>query len=235
MVESLFSYSKGCSFIHKTNPALKLILYTILSISIFSQGFIDREFSVWIKTVVLFSAAAVFLLLAGTPLSRIKNVRFVLVLGFFVTAFRVIQLDITEGKLTAGFDFSQAAEGLLYTARFFTASLLALVFFETTSPLELQESLEFFQNGAAKILPPIKKIPFALYLSLAISFIPEVFSSWQNIKLASHARNPAWKKKKNPISNVRIFFLEFSALLSIMIERAVQKRKALLNRMQYGR
>lgn len=234
MVASLFSYRKSDSCIHRINPSLKCIMYMVLSISTFSQSLSQDALYSWIKTALIFSAACVFAVLARTSFSRLKSLRFVLFLGFFVTAFRVFQLDFTGGKLTAGFDFTQAEEGLLYTARFFTASLLALVFFETTSPLELQESLEYVQNSAAKIIPPLKKISPAMYLSLAISFIPQIFLSWQSIKLASQARNPSRKEKRHVIKSVRIFFLEFSALLSIMIESSVQKRRALLNRMHNG-
>ncbi len=234
MVESLFSYRKAQSCIHTLHPICKFSIYIIFSIGVFSQSFSQDNYFLWIKTALIFLLAICFVLLAKTPFSHIKSLRFVLFLGFFVTVFRIIRFEIVEGVLGLGFDFLQINEGLLYTARFFTASLLALVFFETTSPLELQESLEHVQSIVAKLIPPLKKVPLALYVSLSISFIPEIFSAWHIIKRSSRARNPLWRKKKNIIKNVSIFFTEFSALLLIMIERAVQKRKALLNRMQQG-
>ena len=234
MVVSLFSYRKGNSFVHTMNPLVKFIFFIVLSVSIFSPVFSSPVFAV-LQTAFFFTAAVCIFAASKTPSSRLKSLRFVLFLGFFVTLFKIIQFDLIQGRFIFGFDLSHAADGLLYTARFFTASLFALVFFETTSPLQLQESLELVQNTIAKIIPPVKKVSFALYLSLAISFIPEVFSSWQKIKLASRARNPQWRGKKKILKSINVFFLEFSALLSIMIERAVYKRRALINRMQYGR
>lgn len=234
MVASLFSYRKGDSFLHRMNPLVKFILFIFLSISVFSFYF-SSPVCVIIQTSLFFAAAVIAFVSSQTPFSRLMGLRFVLLLGFFVIVFKVLQFEIIEGSFIFGLDFSQIYDGLLYTARFFTASLFALVFFETTSPLQLQDSLEVIQNAIAKVIPPVKKISFALYLALAISFIPEVFSSWQKVKLASRARNPQWKQNKKLIKSINVFFLEFSALLSIMIERAVHKRRALINRMQYGR
>lgn len=38
----------------------------------------------------------------------------------------------------------------------FITSLAAQVIFETTSPLQIQNSLELIQNGISKLIPPIK-------------------------------------------------------------------------------
>lgn len=236
MVESLFSYRKGSSAVHMCSPLIKLFLLLFFSISIFSQYLFDSELFLWSKTAFFFLGAIGSVFYAGIPISRIKNLRIVILLGFFVTLFKIIQIEVVNGNFNVGFDIAQISDGLLYTARFFTASLFALVFFETTSPLEIQESLEIVQDSIAKIIPPLKKVSLALYVSLAISFIPEIFSVWKNIRLASRARTTMHAgRKKSFVKAITIFAVEFSALLSIMIGRAVQKRKALLNRMQYGR
>ncbi len=235
MVESLFSYRKGFTVLHKINPSLKFACFVFSSILLFSQKLYSDGSAVWIKTVVLFAFVSAAAFAARTSFSSLKSLRVVLLLGLCVTLFRMIQAEYVDSRWVLSLDYHEMKEGLLYTARFLTASLAALVFFETTSPLELQESLDAIQNQCSKLLPILRKFSLSLYLILAVSFIPEVFSVWNGVKLASRARNPMSTRKQKKIAlSISIFFLELSALLSIMIQKAVEKRKALLNRMHHG-
>lgn len=231
MVASLFSYRQGNSLVHRINPAIKLLVLIVLSVLIFLQKYTAFDPYTWMRAVIFLIISFCFFIVARTPLAHLKKLRFVFILGLFITVFRIVQFDIEGSEIIFGLEFIQSLEGLLYTLRFFTASLLALVFFETTSTIALQDSLQLIQDTGAKLFPVLNKTSISLYLSLSISFIPQVFSSWQKIKKASRARNPVCcKKNTGLIRIIAVFYLEMSSLLSIMIANAVNKRKAVLNR-----
>ena len=121
------------------------------------------------------------------------------------------------GILVTLFNLSKAGliYGALYTARFLLAALLAQIVFETTSPLEIKEA-----------------VPIAA-LSLAINFIPEIFSEWNKIHLAARARSAKSGRGFFYSCARAVFFtplLELEALFSNMLDRAEKKRRALLNR-----
>lgn len=97
----------------------------------------------------------------------------------------------------------------------------------TTSSLQMKSALEDAQNFIAKIFPPIKKINPALIIFLAISFIPQIFQTWEKIKLAARARSCGKNKYRNFLRNT---FLQFEALFSCLLFYAETKRKVLLNR-----
>ena len=107
-----------------------------------------------------------------------------------------------------------AAYALLYTARFFVSALAAQCVFETTTMLQMQEAL---------------RLP--LVVTLAINFIPQIFSEWQKIKLAARSRTSA-RRRKSLLGAVSIALFEMQALLFVMLEKAETKRKALENRRQ---
>lgn len=228
MAVTLFAYRRGNTLLHRFPALLKLVLLMALCIYAFKGGFlgsIDKILSgsVIIQTVLSLIFSVTLFVLAGANFSSLKQLRSVLVLGFFMTVFSM--MSFADGKI--GIDKDGLASGVLWTIRFFLSTLAAVSVFETTSSLQIKEALECIENGISKVIPPFKKLQSALVISLAINFIPKVFATWNRVLLAGKARSP---KKKGLILEIQIFFAEFKALFSCLLNQAETTRKAILNR-----
>ena len=160
-----------------------------------------------LRCALSFAASASLFFLSGANWKGLLKLRFVLYIGLMVFALKII------GSTAASWAGS-AAYALLYTARFFVSALAAQCVFETTTMLQMQEAL---------------RLP--LVVTLAINFIPQIFSEWQKIKLAARARTSA-RRRKSLLGAASIALFEMQALLFVMLEKAETKRKALENRRQ---
>jgi energy-coupling factor transporter transmembrane protein EcfT len=118
-------------------------------------------------------------------------------------------------------------EGFLYCSRFALISFFAEIIFETTSSLEIRICLEQIENAFSFIIPPLKKIRLSLIISLAITFIPQVFEKWNQVHLAVKARCPQKRKLHQSVS---ILMTELTALISCLMRAAETKRLSILNR-----
>lgn len=166
---------------------------------------------------------------SGLPLKRLRNLKYVLVIGLFVTILQCINFNtIPSASTMFSFSFVGIRAGILYTIRLGTVSLLALITFETTTRLQIQDSFETLESLLQKIFPPFRKIPFALAISVTIGFIPEIFATWNKIQKASAARIPC--KKLSVVRRIEIFLAQISALFSCMLSKAEQTRRALVAR-----
>ena len=201
MNKGLFSYNNKKSPLHKI-PALIKILFTC--------GFCFFVFSKFSITKILISGiVALFLwLLSKSGFQAFIKLKLVLILGLVFTIFKGLSLK------SPFFDFQLAKEGLIYGYNFFITTFVALILFETTTMLEIQ-------NDFMKI-PVLNKTKFPIVLAITISFFPEIFTTWEEVSLAAKSR-----KNKNLVS-------QFSALISCMIQKADIKRKALLSRKIFG-
>lgn len=201
MNKGLFSYNNKKSPLHKI-PALIKILFTC--------GFCFFVFSKFSITKILISGiVALFLwLLSKSGFQAFIKLKLVLILGLVFTIFKGLSLK------SPFFDFQLAKEGLIYGYNFFITTFVALILFETTTMLEIQ-------NDFMKI-PVLNKTKFPMVLAITISFFPEIFTTWEEVSLAAKSR-----KNKNLVS-------QFSALISCMIQKADIKRKALLSRKIFG-
>lgn len=199
--KGLFSYNNKKSPLHKI-PALIKILFTC--------GFCFFVFSKFSITKILISGImALFLwLLSKSGFQAFIKLKLVLILGLVFTIFKGLSLK------SPFFDFQLAKEGLTYGYNFFITTFVALILFETTTMLEIQ-------NDFMKI-PVLNKTKFPMVLAITISFFPEIFTTWEEVSLAAKSR-----KNKNLVS-------QFSALISCMIQKADIKRKALLSRKIFG-
>jgi len=199
--KGLFSYNNKKSPLHKI-PALIKILFTC--------GFCFFVFSKFSITKILISGiVALFLwLLSKSGFQAFIKLKLVLILGLVFTIFKGLSLK------SPFFDFQLAKEGLIYGYNFFITTFVALILFETTTMLEIQ-------NDFMKI-PVLNKTKFPMVLAITISFFPEIFTTWEEVSLAAKSR-----KNKNLVS-------QFSALISCMIQKADIKRKALLSRKIFG-
>ncbi|NLC93270.1 MAG: hypothetical protein GX677_07410 [Treponema sp.] len=243
---NLFSYRKEKSILHSIKPGLKLVFLFILCFVTFwgkSTQTVEYIISipVIIRTSVCLFLTLLLFILSGFHLDSLKKTRFVFVIGFLLTIFRMITFS-TESSVNDKFvisftncffsiDLNGLASGILYTIRFFITVLAAEVIFETTSILEIKSSIENAQDVVSVIFPPLKKWNPALILTLAINFIPEVFSSWNKVHYAAMARMEN-TKRKNLAEIIFIYIQQLQTLLSCLFAHAENTRKALMNRSQ---
>jgi biotin transport system permease protein len=157
-----------------------------------------------IRTVLCLAVTITLFIMSGCSRTSFKPVKFVLIIGALMILFRVFNQPIKDAL----------AAGLLYTLRFLITAIAAQIIFETTSPLEIKESLG-------------KSSP-ALAVALSINFIPQVFATWNRVHTAAIARTP--KHKKGLIRSIHIVYCEIQAFFSCLLYQAEIKRKALLNR-----
>ena len=200
---ALFSYRRGTSPLHKAPSLLKMIFLFALNFFVFWES--PRTAA--LRCALSFAASASLFFLSGANWKGLLKLRFVFYVGLMVFALKIIG---TPAAAWAG----SAAYALLYTARFFVSALAAQCVFETTTMLQMQEAL---------------RLP--LVVTLAINFIPQIFSEWQKIKLAARSRTSA-RRRKSIFGAASIALFEMQALLFVMLEKAETKRKALENRRQ---
>ncbi len=200
---ALFSYRRGGSPLHKAPALLKMIFLFAINFFVFWES--PRTAA--LRCALSFAASASLFFLSGANWKGLLKLRFVFYVGLMVFAIKIIGTPIAAWT-------DSAAYALLYTARFFVSALAAQCVFETTTMLQMQEAL---------------RLP--LVVTLAINFIPQIFSEWQKIKLAARSRTSA-RRRKSIFGAASIALFEMQALLFVMLEKAETKRKALENRRQ---
>ena len=225
MAIKLFAYKKANTLLHKMPALLKLIFLFSICIYAFSSGILNTMEEVFCKTEIIklsicFFCVILLFILARFPWKSLKNLKFVFVLGAFLTIFKMLHFPLY-------FDKNALVSGLHYTFCFFISALSAQLIFESTSSLQIKDALEKLQNLIALIFPPIKKLNPALIISLAINFIPMVFANWNKVNLAYRARK---NKKSGIIEAINNAFLQISAFFSCLLHQAETTRMALLNR-----
>ncbi|MBO7637702.1 MAG: energy-coupling factor transporter transmembrane protein EcfT [Treponema sp.] len=192
MEVSLFSYRRGNSPMHRINAGVKLVFLIAFSFFVFYNDS-------WIFLTVCLCLSWICFFLAGANWRGLLSLRFVFVIGLFLTLFKMTD------SVRLGLEY-----GLVYTSRFFISAFMAQTVFETTTILEIKDSLH---------LPNV--------IALAINFIPQIFHEWKKIRLASRARRP---KTKNIVRNISAFLFELQALFLTMLSKAENVRRALENR-----
>ncbi len=212
MEVALFSYRRGDSILHRVNAGVKIILLTVFCLTVF-WGAAPQTVSealtrpLIIRTSVCLALSVVCFILAGANWKGLAKLKFVLFPGLLVIAVKIPAWS--DNKFY--FSTDGLAYGIVYTLRFFITSFMAQTVFETTSSVQIKEALH---------LP--------LVITLAINFIPEIFSAWSQIKNAARARNG--NKKKGFVRRIQIAYFELETLFSILLKKAEETRKAVLNR-----
>ena len=214
MATSLFSYNTQKTILHKISPLAKVIFTCVFCFFIFGDFFLLSN----PKAKILISGIVAFILwlLSKSGLNAFIKLKVVLILGLVFTVFKGFSLEAPFF-----FDFQLAKDGLLYSYNFFLSTFVALLLFETTTQLEIQNDLQK--------IPLINKTPLPIILAITISFFPEIFSTWEEVSLAAKARQKP-ETKKSIKKTVKNLVAQLSALLSCMIQKAEIKRKALLSR-----
>lgn len=232
MAIKLFSYRKGNSVLHKMPALVKILFMMVFCVTCFLGGQMETtdeilKISTLIQLLYCICICILLFILGKGSFITVIQMRWVLWFGLLVTVFRLFPDDFETIK---NYDLykpilkSGLFAGGLYTLRFFFASFACQIIFETTSSLEIRESFESVHLVAEKIFPFMKKFNLAFVISLAVTFIPEVFETWNKVRLATKARQG---KKRRFFGTL---LSEMTALLSVLLGLAETKRKAILNR-----
>lgn len=221
---AIFSYRNENSIIHKIPCGIKIILMLFVTLRTFSnsplwfknENFI--QYIPWLRTFFYFLVTAVFFFLAKTPFKSLIRLRFLLLIAILFSSVSIISKN-----------YSALLSDLLYTFRFFVTALFSLIVFETTSKLEIMDTLCGVENKICKIIPSFKKLNSAMLISITITFIPEIFSEWNKIRTAATARSKLNKKGK-PKFSINSVNAQITALFLNMLQYAEEVRRAVTNR-----
>lgn len=220
MAVELFAYKNRSSILHKIPALLKLAVTLVFCIFCFNVPEAQA-----INLFFYLAVCAVLFFLGKCNFRTLRSLCFVIFLGAFVTVLRMFSfIPHFEFKIEEFFS------GLIYSAKLFLSALICQIIFETTSSSKIQQALETLEDCVSKIIPPVKKLHFALLISLTINFIPMVFETWNKIELSCKARTP---KKRSITMTMTIMFVQLSALFSCLLFKAETKRKAIINRGNY--
>lgn len=221
---ALFSYRNENSAVHKIPCGVKIILMLFITLRTFSNStlwFTNETFSryiPWLRASFYFIVAVIFFFLAKTPLKSLLRLKFLLWIALLFSSVSVLSKN-----------YSALFSDLLYTFRFFVTALFSLVVFETTSRLQIMETLCSLENKICRIIPSFKKLNFAMLISITITFIPAIFSEWSKISTAAAARSNLSKKGKIKFS-VSSASAQITALFLNMLQYAEEVRRAVTNR-----
>lgn len=221
---AIFSYRNENSAVHRIPCGIKLILMLFVTLRTFSNstfGFSGETFSrfiPWIRTSFYFLAAIIFFFLAKTPFKSLLRLKFLLWIAILFSSVSILSKN-----------YSALFSDLLYTFRFFVTALFSLVVFETTSRLQIMETLCGLENKICRIIPPFKKLNFAMLISITITFIPAIFSEWNKICTAAAARSKISRKGKIKFS-ISSASAQITALFLNMLQYAEVVRRAVTNR-----
>ncbi len=221
---AIFSYRNENSIIHKIPCGIKIVLMLFVTLRTFTNStfcFKNEDFVQfipWIRTFFYFLFTAVFFFLAKTPFKSLIRLRFLLWIAILFSSVSVLSQN-----------YSALFSDLLYTFRFFVTALFSLIVFETTSKLEIMDTLCDIENRICKIIPSFKKFNCAMLLSITITFIPEIFSEWNKIRTAATARSKLNKKGK-PNFSIKSANAQIIALFLNMLQYAEEVRRAVINR-----
>jgi energy-coupling factor transporter transmembrane protein EcfT len=95
--------------------------------------------------------------------------------------------------------------------------------------MEILESMESILRFLTKKIPLLKGWNFPLLIVLAINFIPQIFFVWEQVGLAVKARTFR-KNRYNFILKLKILIAQFSGVISCMLHRSDEIRKAIVSR-----
>ncbi|MCF0241622.1 MAG: energy-coupling factor transporter transmembrane protein EcfT [Treponema sp.] len=232
MALRLFNYRKENTILHKIPAIVKILFMTVFCITVFigSNGQ-DKYHKVLNFQFLYCICVDILLMILGKgKLSDVLQMRWILWFGLFVTIFRLIPNDISIFKsyeLYKPIMVDALKNGLIYTARFFFSTFACQMIFITTSGIEIRESFENVHKVICRFFPFMEKFNLAFIISLAITFIPEIFQFWEEVSKASKNRIGS---KKGLVTFFRCLYQKISAVINIILTKAEIIEKAILNR-----
>ena len=221
----LFRYTTGQSRLHKLPAALKLITLPCAAF-------------LCMKLPVTGLAAGILLLAISTrcagwrfseQINDIKPAAWYIIFMLSIMLVRIAAAILQTGSLP---DITELniAEYLRITLRLILLIQVSALLFHTTSTIAIKESLAVAEQALRNKLLQHRmfagRIPAqpraAVYIALFISFIPEVFETWQQIERAWNAR--AGKNNGDKIKTLCF------AVITLSMEKAARKARALTAR-----
>lgn len=214
-----FRFSRGNFPARRFHPLSKLI--ALLALSLAST----QAQAPWLPALAV--AAGLALAAAGAfrpGLARglrvlARDARFLIPLGLFIVAFRVV--DPWGPRLL---EASELLPALLYVARLAMIFAFAEAYFRSTSAGELSAAT----TGLARRLFRRDDLDPGLYLSLAVNFIPRCFDAWERAREAALARGYGGRHGRRPRFRASLALLE--SFIAGSIRSALSTAEALETR-----
>ncbi len=207
-------FQNGDTFFHKLDGSIKLLLLIFWSVIVFS--FMDYR-------VFLFLIVVGFIMLSSAKI-YFKDIRFILLFITGFTLFNSLFLAIITpqygSELTGSYNtfFSVGIYNLTYETLFFVVTLslkyfsllpVSLLFVFTTNPSDFASSLNKVKVNY--------KISFAV--SLALRYIPDVMSEYNQIKNALTLKGIDFEGEKNKFKKLGMYKLILVPLVRSSIDK----------------
>ena len=206
-MDSLFSYSKGKSFIHRTPAWLKLLILIAVPVTVSLT-----------PLYVCLGLMALFVLLAlasGMGFTRfLRDLR-----PIAVYCLMIVTIDVLSYVF---FDRSRAVvtqNSLSLILRLLCAMEATSVFFRTTGSYEITSTLQSIERA---VTFGHSRLVVSGMLSLFLSFLPQIFRTWSEIDCAYRARGG----RRGPAKTVTLL----PVLITISMKKASTTYMALLDR-----
>ena len=206
-MDSLFSYSKGISFVHMTPAWLKLLVLLAVPVTVSVT-----PLYVCLSLMALFALLAI---VSGMGFARfLRDLRPIAVYCVMIVAIDVLSYVF--------FDRSKAVvtqNSLNLILRLLCAMEAASVFFRTTGTYEITSTLQAVERA---VTFGHSRLVVSGMLSLFLSFLPQIFRTWSEIDCAYRARGG-----KRGLSKVARLL---PVLITISLKKASVTYMALLDR-----
>lgn len=206
-MQSLFSYTKGNSMIHRAPAGLKLLLLLAIPITLYLTPIqVCLAFIPALFIVALVSGIQVRLFL--------RDLRPIVIYSIMILTIDVLSYVISSknGNIIT-------KTSLFMILRLLCAIEAVSIFFRTTSIYETTDCLQRIESvltfGKSKLI-------VSSMLSLFLSFLPQIFATWKDLELAYAARGG----RKGPAKIITLL----PRLISSSIKKADTTFLALLNR-----
>lgn len=215
--ESLFSYKYKNSLIHKLPSAMKLLSMIAISVLAFLGG---TEIRIFISLIICVS----FFLARISITVLLHSLKILILYGLIMFLFRFTGFTTNRALL-----LNHIFDSLIYLWQLSLVLFSGTIFFETTSSLEIRNTLQFIQEKCYTIFGNPKFLPdIAFLLSLTITFIPRIFEVWSNLDRSWNARGGnlhSWFKKSwLKLTIVIPLLIEHLLSLASETERAIRNR-----------
>ena len=209
-MQSLFSYTKGNSIIHRAPAGLKLLLLLAIPITLY-------------LTPIQVCLTVIPVLFIVALISRIQVKLFLRDLRpIVIYSIMILAIDVLSYVISSKNGNIITKTSLFMILRLLCAIEAVSIFFRTTSIYETTDCLQRIEGvltfGKSKLI-------VSSMLSLFLSFLPQIFATWRDLELAYRARGG----KKGPAKIITLL----PRLISSSIKKADTTFLALLNRSQY--
>ena len=206
-MQSLFSYTKGNSIIHRTPAWLKILLLLAIPITLYLTPI--QVCIVFIP--LLFIVALIAKIGLG---SFLKDLRPIIIYSLMILAIDVLSYFISSKNGSIITKIS-----LYMILRLLCAIEAVSIFFRTTGIYEITDCLQRIESA---LTFGRSKLVVSGMLSLFLSFLPQIFATWKDLELAYAARGGR--------KGVAKVFILMPKLISSSIKKADTTFLALLNR-----